>query len=261
LAPTYGVERYIEIAGTNGGADVTHDNLIITMWQAEDKLSDADIPIVLGDILVPLYAVEAGPEAVPENQRPAFQQGMHGRVGSQFQLWVDGFGGTWGDFEGIMLVLNPPQELKQQLANSVEFLGGTPSFGADLPIPPANYNYLKPQMGQFAERFEMGGTFGPMTKIPVLIDVPASIQWGSYVPVNFFDVGAGTDPGYIPLLRTSGADGVTPEFFDMTTEAGAQACIAAVNEGNFFIPAILPIETDAIATYYEINWPYSASRG
>ncbi len=263
---TYGVEPWKAIAGKDdGGAEVTGDNLIITLWRITEKVTEGDeiLADMFGPILTPLDVVDT----TPDSQKAAFVQSMHGRVGAQFQLFV-GDDALWNadapgeeSFEGLLAVCAPPTELKQQLANSVEFIGGTPSGDPSEPLPVENYNFLKPQSGQFSWEMRNTVCFNPNARIdPGGGD---SLQTGQYVPLNVTDAGDGWDETFIPLLKTNGADGETPEFFDMKTTAGAQECIAAVNAGKFFVPAMIPILgfAGSDGTAYEIRWPYSASRG
>jgi len=237
--PLFGVEPFIEIPGTNGGARVTAQELIITLWQVEAK-GDVNSPIVFSDIVIPRYVKDS----VPENEQPYYLQGMHGRVSSR--IFLDNNGdGDFGPF--LCAVLNPPQELKQQLANSVIFNGGDP---LDL----ASYTFLKSQQGCFTWRSVVGDT-SRFSQNNYLEDF-ANFQVGSLIPGSLF---AAPDNAFVPLLSTNGADGVAPVPFDMTTEQGAQEAIQAVNRGNFYVPFIFTDDGDAV--YRDIYWPYSASRG
>jgi hypothetical protein len=71
----------------------------------------------------------------------------------------------------------------------------------------------------------------------------------------------------LPFLKTSGADGVKPEFFDPYTAGGAQEMVAAVNRGEFFvfmeIRAVLEQKqtTPVLTVNHTIVWPHSAARG
>ena len=154
----------------------------------------------------------------------------------------------------MLLVLAPPEELKQQLAGSVVFNGGDP-------LAVASYTFSKPHAGQLAWK---GLLYESQTDANGLggFDFNASLayQIGSYVPLDLY--GGTPDGTYLPLLRTNGADGVTPVAFDMTTADGAAKCIAAVNQGNFFIPMVIEeTDFDAPGSYFDIWWPHSGVRG
>jgi hypothetical protein len=243
--PMFGVDRWKDIDGTdNGGAEFSDNQLIVTQWGVDDKKVDPATAYSFGDMLVPRYA-RAG-----ETNRKRWETSTLGRVGSKFflQNYQDA-----PQEDAVCAVLNPPQELKQQLAFSAEFDGGDVS-------DPDSYTFLKPQQGQFAWKMKIIGTEDGQN---IIEDFSGSeFLFGQYLPIN--TMGGSPDPGDMqPFLKTSGADGVAPEPFDQSTEAGINELIAAVNRGDFFIPLIYEVSDFAFnpGAYGEIWWPYSASRG
>ena len=248
--PTFGVEDYIAVPDTNGGARVTNDNLVITQWMLTDFDGYAEIEFDARGILIP-RSVDI---AVGADQRPAFELGMKGRVGSRW--FLDALRAN-PSIDLALAVLEPPQELKQQLANSVIYnpnnLDPAPN-----PLDVTSYRFLKTHQGQFAWKFAVGAsTFGDGQG---KLEGPEPVEGfvGSFIPLN--TQGGVPDASFFPLLKTNGADGEQPVFFNPATAAGVQETIAAVNRGEFYVPFIWePIGSDG--SYYDLTWPYSASRG
>lgn len=75
------------------------------------------------------------------------------------------------------------------------------------------------------------------------------------------------EPGlhHFPYLKTSGADGSSPEFFDNTTPDGVREMIETVtNGGDFFIAVLFPadeIPFNSAAFAVDIVYPHSLARG
>ena len=77
-----------------------------------------------------------------------------------------------------------------------------------------------------------------------------------YVPLNVL----GSPSNYLPLLKTSGADGQTPVFFDMSTPSGVQEAIAAVDAGNFYMAALcFGPEFNTLGVMYQYTWWWAGS--
>ncbi len=138
--PIYGVEQHLPdlpSAGDNGGARADNDDLIITAWEVDTKNQGGSAnPFIFGDLVIPRYASEG----VSDAEKPAWTTPMTGRVGARFLLSTN----TDPGFDTFMvLVLAPPQELKQQLAGSVVFNGGDT-------LDVASYTFSKSHVGQFA---------------------------------------------------------------------------------------------------------------
>lgn len=243
--PTFGVEPDDETDA--GGARVTGDNLLVTLWTVEGKEGEPPEPkVTIGSIVRPAFLDTNQIETI----RPGYPSAMHSRVSAEFYFGPSQEGGS--DFVWpLFAVLNPPDELRQQLANAVEYIGGDASDPSDL----ENYAVSKSLQGCYAWVAEMLTTFGGMNNTGV-----ASCEFGysAYLPLQ--PVGL-SFTFQLPFLRTNGADGVTPEFFDMTTVAGVRAMINAVNRGQFYVGMMLTAESEVNGTYARIRWPHSTARG
>ena len=241
--PQYGVEPFDVSKGVEGGAIRTGENLIATLWRLSDKTPGGSAtPFAYSGILIP----RSENVNVPEAQRVAFEPGMSGRVGARIFLSDPQ---VTEEVDIVLAVLNPPEELKQQLAGSVVYGGGDP-------FDVANYTFLKSQQGQFAwqgETWDADSGQGSWQG-------ESLAHMGSYIDLNLF---AQPSTAYFPLLRTDGTDGVAPEAFDMTTEVGVQECIAAVNKGDFFVPFLFGGDggSPTAGLYRKIWWAHSLTRG
>lgn len=249
--PIYGVEKHLPdlpSQGGNGGARVDNDNLIITAWEVDTKNTGGSAtPFVFGDLVIPRYASEG----VSDAEGAAWTTPMTGRVGARFLLSTLGSG--FDRF--IVLVLAPPEELKQQLAGSVVFNGGDT-------LDVASYTFSKSHVGQFAWKGLLYDSRDDNSNGLGGFDFNTSLayQIGSYVPLNLY--GSAPNGAYLPLLKTNGADGVAPVAFNMTTADGVAECITAVNQGSFFIPMVVEeVDFDNPGAYFDIWWPHSVNRG
>lgn len=239
--PQYGVEPFDTTKGAEGGAIRTNQNLVVSVWKLSAKSpGGGQPPFAYNGIVIPRSASEG----VPETQQVAFRQGMSGRTGAHLY-----FRDSTTALDDMLAVLNPPEELKQQLAGSVVYNGGSP-------FDVASYEFSKSQQGQFAWRMEAGE--GTVDEAQGTWDGQAHGIIGAYLDLNLF---AQPDPGYYPLLKTDGADGVAPLAFDMSTADGVRECIAAVNAGEFYIPCLFANLSDLNGSYRRISWASSTDRG
>ncbi len=241
--PQYGVEPFID--SVDGGATITGDNLLISLWTAEDKGGEAPDPYVLFNEIIRPSTTNSDEEA---SIRPAYEKAFHSRCSAKFFL-APGGDGTWP----VCAVLNPPDEYKQQLANSVRYIGD----GASDPTDLANYEILKSL--QVCSGWQIPSINQASGSINSLLSLPVEAMFSQYIPLAPVGV---TVTRIMSLLRTSGADGQVPEFFDTSTVAGVQAMIAAVNRGTFYVAAFLMgVDAVGVNSYCEIRWPHSAARG
>lgn len=236
----YGFEPF-QNNGPFGGALVTGQNLVITSWLVSDKGDPPPDPfITIGDPLLPV----SQNDNIGDQRKAANTQTMHSRVACMAQV-IPQPKKTVSDT--LLFVLNPPNEVKQQLAQSVVFNGGDPADLANYTIK-KSLNSCYPWHGSL---FENDGLPQAAFENQILL------TWGSYLPLGNYD---GVDALPIPLLATSGANGQKPVFFDTFTAQGIQDMIAAVNAGNFFIPMMITADFNDGATF-SIEWPHSAARG
>lgn len=234
-APSYGVERFKDNGGL-GGAEVTNDNLLITLWSV-----DAKIPFDPGSLIVPSYA----DPNVPANEQPAYEQAAKSRdsarfLAQSFSFFETGF---------ILAVLNPAQEYKQKLADAVSYNGGPVGSIASYTIKKSlQVSYLW-EVYAIVSPPGFGGNAYPDIGIPPTV-------FSTYLDLAFPPPGPSAAP--IPFLKTNGADGVAPVFFDRSTSDGVKEMIAAVNRGDFYVAMFIEPDGDA---YVSIKYPHSVARG
>lgn len=241
-APTYGVERYAYNGG-DGGAVETNDNLLITLWGIEEK-----DPIEFGELIVPAYATENPDITTSAELAPAYEQAMKSRTSSRFLI------GLLPKYTILMAVLNPPQEYRQQMVDAVVYTGGDVT---DLD----NFTVKKSLQCNYVWRLEAinNSAIGQNVDLPGADTLSASYS-------SYLDLGVGVPPT-IPtsapraFLKTNGADGEAPEFFDRSTPDGVKEMIAAVNKGDFYIGMFLLANIFQTGSYVNIVYPHSAARG
>lgn len=247
FSPQYGVEP----SNGKGGIDITQDNLVIGVWGLDPQA----IPtLVFTELLKPVTENDY----YPKNLQQGFAQAMDSRHSALFFLATGVINGP-SNVNFNAMVLNPPPEYKQQMVDAVSFNGGDPT---DL----ANYTIKKSLQGNYAWRFtsELIDTVsGSRNAQGVQYGTAGQkVNWYStYLPLPSTQFGGGFEMAF---LKTSGADGVAPQFFDRTTVNGVNEMIEAVNDGDFFIAvgAIYNNNNDNIPGWYQgITWPHSAARG
>jgi hypothetical protein len=242
--PHYGIEPFAPNGGA-GGALVTGDNLVITAWGDVAKALQPFGIVYEGAMLQPS---SQNSNILPQKRVAGGTQAFHSRNSAQFDLMIGNK--PPNPFDVVLLVLNPPPELRQQLVGAVTFNGGDP---VDL----ANYTVKKSLMSQYMWRLESseGASSGNIQNLEDTLFI-----FGVYLDLGDYTGAPSID---IPLLKTNGADGQNPEFFDRTTAQGVNEMIAAVNSGDFYVPLFLFVElfdTDVNARF-TLTYPHSAARG
>lgn len=243
--PVYGVEPYLDNGGL-GGAVVTGDNLVITAWQTTGKLGTPPDYADFGPILKPA-AVNT---ALPDAARVAGQSFANSRHSSMVYINGD-LGAAAEPINAMGLVLNPPPEVKQLLAGAVSYNGGNP---ADL----ASYTVTKSLQAQYAWRF--------LAWIASAHNAPLNTIAGTFYSTYLFYNDTAFDvAGRVPFLKTNGANGVIPTFFDVSLASGVNQMVEAVNDGDgYYIFFSAPVQTDdedPEGNYLDITYPHSAARG
>lgn len=239
--PLYGVEPYKDNSGA-GGATVTQDNLIITAWQIADKFGDPPDYVSFDPILKPA-AVNT---ALPATDRVAGTQFANSRHSASFYI-NPAFGGPETKFSAMGFVMNPPPELRQLLMGAISYNGGDP-------LDPASYVVSKSLQAALSWRVTQGVAASSRNFItyedPILI---------IGTPL-FFNDQASDIANWIPYLKTNGADGVAPTFFNVSTPAGVQEMIDAFNSGSgYYVPFTMAVEEDEGQTI-TITYPHSTAR-
>jgi hypothetical protein len=238
FSPIYGFEDHAKVNGLDG-AKFGNDNLCITTWFVDDKSGDPAEPLIFGDILVPNYANDV---PVGGSDAAAYRQGMKSRT----SCWAYYLTEDKKSSPVVCMVLHPPQEYRQQMVDAVVFNGGDPT---DI----ANFTVKKPLQGNYAWRVNNASADGSGQNF--MVEAFPLGLFSNYLPVG------GPQSVYLPFLKTNGADGVAPEFFDASTAGGMQEMISAVNLGEFYIAMVQAVFSALDGQFFGVTWPHSAARG
>ncbi len=244
--PLFGVDPFYNAAGADvttgygGGAKVTGDNLLVTLWSA--TADEGGGPPLFVDLLQPSYA------SVTANALPDYLDSYEtyanlakpfasSRTAAKY-LFANGS----SDIDTFLAVLNPPAELKNHYMSMATAVLAANAYGFQLDMLKSCAN----------DSFVWGGRTVNGLGTPV---ASTSVVFGSVF-----------EP--LPLLRTSGADGVAPVFYTTFEEAVAAsdpdvgadfiASLKEVAKGNFFVPAM--IVADAAEVITTLEWPHSIAR-
>jgi hypothetical protein len=232
--PIYGVEPYdamnVPVAQEfGGGADITNDNLLITLWGVD--LVDLAIPLT-GELLKPYPNTQAGANDAAaaaagglNNYLEGFSQFYNSRYSSRFIFSRN----EEFQHDQLLGVMQPPQDLKNQLALAVKTNNNSVSFQASVLSLPAWHYYV------------------------------TNLFNGAISGFAFFGGGSPSIFGTIPFLKTSGANGVFPVAFDTSTIAGLKAMFDAVILGNFYVPVLIGT-SENIDLAHDLAWGHSPGR-
>lgn len=245
--PVYGVEPYQDNGGL-GGAKITQDNLVITAWQILAKAIPAPAYFTFG----PLIKSAEVNTALDPAARVAGLQAFPSRHSTYFY-----FNGNTGAMQVpvqiLGLVLNPPPEMKQLLQGAVEYNGGNPALLS-------SYTVKKSLQAAYAWRAMWYQANSHNLQL-------LSGSGGLFSSYLFFTDASPLEAtsGRLPFLKTNGADGVAPTFFDASTPTGVNQMIEAVNDGEFFVmyATVVDVAEDEdppVGNYVDIFYPHSAAR-
>jgi hypothetical protein len=262
--PVYGVDPweqngplYSDLAGTTksangtfgGGAEVTAQNLLISLWWIEGTkdLDGLTVPDE-GSLLIP--KVEFGNVDLPAppgdkvNVVAGREQEFLSRDAARFllNLWdLPTAPTTWT----LLAVLNPPPGYRERLAGATDYTGGIKG------------ETKKPLLDSLLWNVTAQQGAGMVTGIGLAVDQP-SFAVGQ---ADIYVAGGTNQRMNLPLLKTNGADGVYPEFFGGTT-ASILAEQAARNNGDFYVPVVIEsIPDSGDDVVFTISYPHSAARG
>jgi hypothetical protein len=244
--PAYGIEPYAalgtpESAQTGGGAKVTQDNLIVSLWG--NITFQNGVPSA-GKLMKPasafgdfLEALLPGFVGFPNN---GWKTEFASRYAARFVLELKGKEDI--DYP-ILGVMNPPAALKQRLAGALEVAASGAPQGYTVTVK-------KPITDNVSWNINAQS-----------IDIEGSYAGGA----SGFDAEVAGVFADLPFCATDGSDGVFPTFyaglfdFPSPTLGQVKTLIAALNRGNFFIPFEIGAEAGSLAV--TINWPHSIGRG
>jgi hypothetical protein len=229
--PIFGIEKYLPPGNgiaNDGGAEMTNDNLVISLWDED-----------LTQILIPIAEAEPGGFFTPPPPQYAnlARSFMSSRVSARF--YMEGS----VKLDGMVAVINPPQEYKQRIAFAVERIGDIVADGADAisivkPLSSLDSWWVKAAEADLevlqVEEFESPESVGA--------------QWSNF--------------GGVPYVKTNGADGNPPEFItpggSVSSNADVDKIIAAFNSGDFYI--LMEIGGIFDTSVISIEWPHSTGR-
>ena len=250
LLPQYGMEPYSDNGG-KGGAVITDKNLLIGTWQSVDPSGATPFvllkPNSVNDTLFDTITGLVIPGIQPSSSKTASLQGFSSRYSTRFFFQQPSDANPFVD--QVLCVLNPPVEYKQMLAGAVKYNGGpVDNF--------ASYMITKPLQGQYAWRID-GCLSGVEQNFP--LSSASNAFFSTYLP----NVGINVGGLRIPLLKTNGADGVSPVYFDPFTPAGVDETISAVDKGEFYVALFVQYPPGPPPPVFrtDITWPHSAARG
>lgn len=247
--PVYGAEPYKDNGGV-GGANVTGDNLVITAWEVGKKFGNPPDYMSFGQILKPVSQNSAnGETGAPLNETDGISGGIQAFPSRHsFKGYI-----VSSAFNVVGLVLNPPPEMKQLLAGSLAYNGGDP-------FDPTSYTVSKSLQCSYAWRFGLDDAEEAHNIQTVSV---GAALFSTYYWLNdlIFDAAIAR----VPFLKTNGANGIAPVFFDASISSGVNEMIEAVNDGgDYFVAFSMPIDTGSeneIGNYMNVVYPHSAARG
>ena len=233
----YGFEQY---NAANGKTPVTGDNLVISSWFASFD-DEPESPLLFAAQVLPDYANTA----VGASERAASVQSVKSRHSARYLF--QGIGQVPVPGLAFCLVLNPPPEYKQQMQGAIVYNGGDPYDIASYTVKkPLQANYL------WEAQQDAAGVQNSISSTDFVV------AFGTYPPNTSAFLGLP-----MQLLKTNGADGVAPVFFDFSSPSGVKAMIDAVNAGGeYYIPLVFNFDSSSPgAAYRTLKYPHSIARG
>jgi hypothetical protein len=256
----YGCEPYADNDGA-GGAKITAQNLVITSWGQTNAEEGPDATFFNETVLL-IPNPDNTDVGISAFERSVQSQGFHSRHSAHTYVQQNASGQS-PIITPVGYVLNPPPEFKQAMAGALVYDGGDPLLFA-------SFTGKKSLMSQYDWRYAVESVAPRAAPTNFDIDTtPAGILVTRAAYSTYLELPSlGSGPFQLPFLKTSGADGSVPQFFDRTTAAGVKEMIAAVNRGEFFVfmqlsGVVLGGQDPApsLATQHTIVWPHSAARG
>lgn len=235
----YGFEPYADNNG-GGGAKLTSENLIVTTWSIEEIFVEPPGYVEFGELLKPNTINDNATLA----ERNASAQAFPSRTSAQCYLNA---GESELDIEMLGFVINPPAEYKQRLANALSFNGGLTD---DL----ENYTVKKSLQVCYTWKTSLLGADAHN-----YFQLARELEF-FYSTYLFFNDSQDAE-ARLPFLKTSGADGQKPVFFDVSTVSGVKEMIDAVNRGEFFVLLAMEYEPEENPPgVFNISYPHSIAR-
>jgi hypothetical protein len=248
--PVYGAEPYQDNSGA-GGARLTQQNLVVSAWQVGKKFDTPPNYFDWGSILKPVSQNNSnGNSGAPLNETDGVAAGLQAfRSRHSFKAF---FLTADDSYFSIGFIINPPPEMKQLLQGSVSYNGGDPT-------DPTSYTVNKSLQSSYAWTFRLDVT-AEAHNIQEFDSAAAVFSTYLWLNDQIFDASVAR----VPFLKTNGADGVAPVFFDASIAGGVNEMVEAVNDGGeYYIAFSMPFEVgeeNDIGNYFTVEYPHSAAR-
>lgn len=240
--PLFGVDNYnpldVSVATPyGGGAFETEDNLLVTLWGVTQD--EYGVPTA-GNLIKPYVFTEAGAADVAgataagiSNAEKVYGQFFNSRYAARFYL---AFEGDDSAPETLLGVLKPPGDMKNQLAQAL-----TPPVSASAPLgfrTQARGSLLSSYLWYF------GAT---------------DVEYGQLSEEATFGGPSlgGVGSSGLNLLRTNGADGVFPQFYNASAQP--REVISALITGDYYVPVVFT-RTEASVHIFDIAYRGSNAR-
>jgi hypothetical protein len=249
--PIYGVEEYDALdtpssAQLGGGAKVTNDNLLVSLWSQLEEDQDTGIPVD-GQLVKPAYAFggdwfsqSLGPQPAGQNilnlPNVGWKSDLKSRYAARFFLDMKGKSQVSPPF---MAFLKPPAELRQMLVGALSLDDN------------GNTVYQRPILDNFTWKQDSRGA-GLEGELEGVEDVDTAFSsFFSEIP---YYIGDGSD-GVFPTPMTN-LEGVLD-----SGNAGVQTLLNNLRNGTFSVGCWMFPENPFSSMYHTIEWPHSIGRG
>lgn len=239
----FGVEQYVPlgvpVADTfGGGAKLTNDNLLMTLWNVTSMQGARP---TAGKLLKPFQFTQDGADqiaaaaAVGAGFEHAFDPCFASRYSARIMVEDDGENEAPLLSTHLLAVLRPPQDLVNSMLQAIR--------------------NVKPSSGFYGINFDFNSFW-------------FSQAWGfepatpAYAPLAQTAIFGGIGLGGVPFCKTNGADGNFPEFFDLTTPTGlVEEFETLIDGGEFYVPCVFTRTSSiGIPEMFTFSWPYATGR-
>lgn len=223
--PVFGVEPYeansVPVSDNfGGGADVTNNNLMITLWSLPGYGGSGNP--TTGQLLKPFVNTADGAAAITSAAAGGvgiahgYDQTLKSRYSSRFFLIDVNLGSqeqpNWMLPTFMLALLQMPQDMRNDLLSFVK---------RPVSASPVNIDFLR--------SFFYSQTWDFSAASPVFQVFQEAAFFG-----GFYNTGGGTSA----LCKTSGADGTFPVFYEQSTDGSIEMVQDLINGEDVFVPCI-----------------------
>ena len=235
--PLYGVEPFnplgVPSALFGGGADVTTQNLLITLWTVTTAVNN--VPTA-GQLMRPytftpdgIAALALAEQQAFTNAAAAYKPAFPSRYSARISISAQEQELT----PTLFAILQPPQDVKNYVSNAIRSVSLDPSkvLGVNIKVANSLLTFLG-------------------------LNFYATDQ--QHVPANESCLFSGAFSP-MPVYKTNGADGVFPVAYAGTTPADFLALFNAFITGDYYIGAVFTRDDDE-SRFYNFDFPGSNAR-